>query len=199
MAGSIDWLFVGLGNPGPEYAGNRHNVGFMVVDALARAHKGSVRQTKAWGKLGEARIAGRTVGLLKPQTFMNGSGEAVEKYLIARPVEIGSIVVVHDDMDLDPGRVSIKQGGGDGGHRGLRSIIARLGDTGFNRIRMGVGRPPEGEDPVEWVLRDFDGPARDALDETIVLGCQAAELIAAQGPVRAMNAINPKRPGKKDE
>jgi PTH1 family peptidyl-tRNA hydrolase len=195
--GSIEWLFVGLGNPGPEYAGNRHNVGFMVIDALAKAHKGSVRGSRAWGKFGEARIAGNTVGLLKPQTFMNASGEAVEKYLISRPVDAGNIVVIHDDMDLEAGRVSIKKGGGDGGHRGLRSIIGRLGDAGFLRIRIGVGRPPEGEDPIEWVLRDFDGAEREGIEEAIEAGRRAAEMIAADGPVRAMNAINPMRPGKK--
>ncbi|MBI5526117.1 MAG: aminoacyl-tRNA hydrolase [Deltaproteobacteria bacterium] len=192
----IEWLFVGLGNPGPEYAGNRHNVGFMVIDAIAKAHRGSARQSKAWGKFGEARIAGKTVALLKPQTFMNASGEAVEKYLVARPVEVGSIVVIHDDIDLDPGRVSVKRGGGDGGHRGLRSIIGRLGDPGFVRIRMGIGRPPEGEDPVEWVLEDFEGLERERIEEAIVTGRRAAELIVANGPVRAMNAINPMRPGK---
>ena len=198
MSGSIEWLFVGLGNPGPEYAANRHNVGFMVVDAVAKAHKGGVRQAKAWGKFGEVRIAGRTVGLLKPQTFMNVSGEAVEKYLIARPVETGRIVVIHDDLDLEMGRASVKRGGGDGGQRGLRSIIDRLGDPGFYRIRMGIGRPPEGMDAADWVLTDFGTGDRDALDEMIAAAAQAVDLIAADGPVRAMNAINPRRPGKAD-
>ena len=186
----MDWLFVGLGNPGPEYSGNRHNVGFMTVDAIAKLHKAGVRQAKAWGKLGEARIAGRTVGLLKPQTFMNASGEAVEKYLVARPVDGDRIVVIHDDMDLETGRVQVKRGGGDGGHRGIRSIIDRLGETGFLRIRMGVGRPLEGEDPVEYVLMDFAPAERELLDGMIGLAAQAAALIAAEGPVRAMNVVN---------
>lgn len=198
MAGSIEWLFVGLGNPGPEYAANRHNVGFMVVDAVARARKAGVKQAKAWGKFGEVRVAGRTVGLLKPQTFMNASGEAVEKYLIARPVDVERIVVIHDDLDLDTGRVTVKRGGGDGGQRGLRSIIGRLGDPGFIRIRMGIGRPPEGGDAAEWVLTDFGAHEREALETMIAVACQAVDLIAADGPVRAMNAINPRRPGKAD-
>jgi peptidyl-tRNA hydrolase, PTH1 family len=190
MAGSvIDWLLVGLGNPGDGYAATRHNIGFMALVALASELGAELGKSKSWGSFGEARVAGRKVGLLKPSTFMNLSGSAVAGYTANKPVETGRIVVLHDDMDLETGRVQVKSGGGDGGHKGLRSITDHVG-PGFLRIRMGIGRPPEFMDPADYVLGRFPKGEAKAVAEMIAKACKAARLIMAEGPARAMNVIN---------
>src|SRR3989442_7685774 len=160
-ASSLDLLVVGLGNPGREYARNRHNVGWMVVEELARRHGASWR-SKSNAQLAELQLDGHKVALLKPETFMNESGRSVAAAARFYKVEPDAILVVHDEIDLEPGRLQARLGGGLAGHNGLRSIAAQLGTSDFLRLRVGVGRPQRG-DPrplADYVLSDFD-PAED--------------------------------------
>jgi len=189
---SLDLLVVGLGNPGREYARNRHNVGWMVVEEVARRHGGSWR-AKFNGQLSEIRIDGHKVALLKPETFMNDSGRPVQAALKFFKLEPDAVLVVHDEGDLDPGRLQARLGGGLAGHNGLRSIAQHLGTPDFMRLRVGVGRPERG-DPrklSDFVLADFrpeDDPealVRDAAD--------AVETLDAEGLEAAQRAINGKR------
>ena len=143
-ASSLDLLVVGLGNPGREYAGNRHNVGFMVVDELARRHGGAWRG-KFGGRLAEVRIDDHRVALLAPETYMNESGRSVKAAAGFFKVEPDAILVVHDESDLEPGRLQARRGGGLAGHNGLRSVAHHLGTTDFLRLRVGVGRPGRGD------------------------------------------------------
>src|SRR3954466_16030045 len=142
-ASSFDLLVVGLGNPGREYARNRHNVGFMVADELARRHGGSWRG-KFSGQLSEVRIDDHRVALLKPETYMNESGGPVQAAAAFFKVEPDAILVVHDESDLDAGRLQARRGGGFAGHNGLRSVAGRLGTPDFLRLRVGIGRPGRG-------------------------------------------------------
>src|ERR671933_2453806 len=154
---SLDLLVVGLGNPGREYERNRHNVGRMVVDELARRHGGSWRG-KFSGQLADVRIDGHRVALLKPETYMNESGRAVAAAARFYKLAPESILVVHDDGDLDLGRLQVRRGGGLAGHNGLRSVAQHLGTPEFLRLRIGVGRPERG-DPrplADYVLSDFE-------------------------------------------
>src|SRR5438445_5685868 len=155
-ATSLDLLVAGLGNPGREYAGNRHNVGWMVVDELARRHGGSWR-SKFNGQLAEVRIDGHKVALLKPETFMNDSGRPVQAAVKFFKLEPDAVLVVHDEGDFDLGRLQARLGGGLAGHNGLRSLAQHLKTQDFLRLRVGVGRPERG-DPrplADYVLSDF--------------------------------------------
>jgi PTH1 family peptidyl-tRNA hydrolase len=179
-ASSLDLLVVGLGNPGREYAGNRHNVGFMVADELARRHGGSWRE-KFSGRLAEVRIDGHRVALLKPGTYMNESGRAVRAAASFFKVEPDAILVVHDESDLEPGRLQARLGGGLAGHNGLRSVARELGTPDFLRLRVGVGRPGRG-DPrplADWVLSDFE-PHEDA-EALVARAAEAVETLDAAG------------------
>ena len=189
---SYDLLVAGLGNPGREYAGNRHNVGWLVVDELARRHDGAWR-TKFDGKFAEIRIDGHKVALLKPETYMNDSGRAVSSAMRFFKLEPDSLLVVHDESDLESGRLQARRGGGLAGHNGLRSIAEKLGTPDFLRLRVGVGRPGRG-DPrplADYVLSDFE-PHEDA--ETLVRrAADAVETLDAEGLDAAQRAINGKR------
>ena len=186
---SLDLLVAGLGNPGPEYARNRHNVGWLVVDELARRHDGQWR-SKFNGKLAEVRIDGHKVALLKPETFMNDSGRSVQAAARFFKVEPDAVLVVHDESDLDIGRLKLRRGGGLAGHNGLRSVAAGLGGPDFLRLRVGVGRPERG-DPrplADWVLSDF-APHDDA--EAIVnRAADAVEALDADGLEAAQRRVN---------
>ena len=186
---SLDLLVAGLGNPGPEYARNRHNVGWLVVDELARRHDGQWR-AKFNGRLAEIRIDGHKVALLKPETFMNDSGRAVQAAARFFKVEPDAVLVVHDESDLDIGRLQLRRGGGLAGHNGLRSVAAGLGGPDFLRLRVGVGRPERG-DPrplADWVLSDF-APHDDA--EAIVnRAADAVEALDADGLEGAQRRVN---------
>ncbi len=177
---SLDLLVVGLGNPGRNYARNRHNVGWMVVDELARRHGGSWR-SKFNGQITDVRVDGHKVGLFKPETYMNESGRAVRAAAQFYKVEPDAILVVHDESDLDAGRLQARAGGGLAGHNGLRSVAQHLGTQDFLRLRVGVGRPERG-DPrplADYVLSDFE-PHQDP--ETIVArAADAVESLDADG------------------
>src|SRR5919198_4538483 len=155
-ASSLDLLVVGLGNPGREYGGNRHNVGWMVVDELARRHGASWRE-KFSGRLAGLRIDGHKVALLKPETYMNDSGRSVAAARKFFKLEPDAILVVHDEVDLETGRLQARLGGGLAGHNGLRSVAAHLRTPEFMRLRVGVGRPQRGDPrkPADYVLSNF--------------------------------------------
>lgn len=147
-------LFVGLGNPGKSYAGNRHNIGFMAVEAIARAHEAAPFRKKFQGETSEARIGSERALLLKPETYMNESGRAVAEAARFHKIPVGDIVVFHDELDLAPGKVRVKRGGGDAGHNGLRSITAHM--TGaYRRVRLGIGHPGDKALVHAFVLSDF--------------------------------------------
>jgi peptidyl-tRNA hydrolase, PTH1 family len=179
-ASSLDLLVVGLGNPGREYVANRHNVGHMVVDELARRHGGSWRG-KFSGQLTDVRIDGHKVALLKPETYMNDSGRAVKAAAAFYKVEPDAILVVHDESDLEPGRLQARRGGGLAGHNGLRSVAQHLGTSDFLRLRVGVGRPGRGDrrDLADWVLADFE-PHEDA-ESLVRRAAEAVESLDAEG------------------
>ena len=172
-------LVVGLGNPGPEYADTRHNVGFHVVELLAaRAGGGRFSRHKSNADVLEGRLAGRRVVLAKPRTYMNVSGGPVAGLVRYYG---GELVVVHDDLDLGFGVVRLKQGGGEGGHNGLRSISTSLGTKDYLRVRFGIGRPPGRQDPADFVLKRFSATERKDLDFAVDLAADATEALLADG------------------
>jgi peptidyl-tRNA hydrolase, PTH1 family len=188
-ASTLDLLVVGLGNPGREYARDRHNAGWMVVDELGRRH-GATFKAKFSGRLAELRIGEARLGLLAPETFMNDSGRAAAgaRRFFKLPVE--QILIVHDDVDLDTGRLQLRAGGGLAGHNGLRSIAQALGSQEFMRLRVGVGRPSRGDPrPVaDYVLSPF--APEDDRDEIVARAADAAELVAAVGLDEARARVN---------
>lgn len=162
------WLLVGLGNPGEEYSRNRHNIGFMVIDAIAEKYGFPSFRAKFQGLLSEGTIAGQKVVLLKPQTYMNNSGQSVKAAEKFFKIDAARIVAFHDELDLQPGKVRIKQGGGNAGHNGLRSMDAHLGTPDYWRVRLGIGHPGDKGRVHGHVLKDFakaeEGWLRDLLD-----------------------------------
>jgi PTH1 family peptidyl-tRNA hydrolase len=188
-ASSLDLLVVGLGNPGREYEGNRHNVGFMVVDELARRHGGSWRG-KFSGRVADVRIDDHRVGLLKPETYMNESGRSVRAAAAFYKLEPDAILVVHDESDLDTGRLQARRGGGLAGHNGLRSVARELGSPEFLRLRVGVGRPERGDRRplADYVLSDFE-PHEDR-DAIVVRAAEAVETLDAEGLDAAQRRFN---------
>jgi PTH1 family peptidyl-tRNA hydrolase len=188
-ASTHDLLVAGLGNPGREYAGNRHNVGWLVIDELARRHGGSFR-SKFSGTLAELRLDGRRVALLKPETYMNESGRSVAAAVRFFKVEPDALLVVHDDVDLEHGRLQARFGGGLAGHNGLRSLARHVGTQDFLRLRIGVGRPGRG-DPrsvSDWVLADFE-PEDDA-ERLVARAADAVEALARDGLEAAQRQYN---------
>ena len=186
---SLDLLVVGLGNPGREYARNRHNVGWMVVEELARRHGGSWK-AKFNGQLSEVRVDGHKLALLKPETYMNESGRSVGAAATFFKVEPDAVLIVHDEGDFDLGRLELKYGGGLAGHNGLRSIAQHLKTQDFLRLRIGVGRPERG-DPrplADYVLSDFE-PHDDA-EALIARAADAVEQLDAEGLERAQARVN---------
>ena len=186
---SLDLLVVGLGNPGREYAHNRHNVGYLVVEELARRHGGTWR-SKFSGELAEIRLDGHKVALLKPETYMNESGRSVGAAARFFKVDPDAVLVVHDDGDLEAGRLQVRLGGGLAGHNGLRSLAQHLRSKEFLRLRIGVGRPERG-DPrplADWVLSDFE-PHEDA-EALVGRAADAVETLDAEGVERAQGAVN---------
>ncbi|TDT32529.1 aminoacyl-tRNA hydrolase [Naumannella halotolerans] len=201
MSSSAPWLVVGLGNPGPGYAGNRHNVGFFVADALAS--RAGVKFTAPRGmraEVAETRLTAAGIGgigtpaqrlvLVKPRTYMNDSGLAVRKLAAFHKVPAEQVIVIHDELDLDLGRIRVKLGGGDNGHNGLKSIRAHLGTGDFPRIRFGIGRPPGRMEVQAWVLSDFR-PADRAEVELQTENCaDAVEVLVNDGLSAAQNRFN---------
>lgn len=184
-------LVVGLGNPGPEYAETRHNVGFRVVELLAaRAGGGRFSKHKSNADVLEGRLAGRKVVLAKPRTYMNVSGGPVAGLLRYFSVPAAELVVVHDDLDLGFGVIRLKQGGGEGGHNGLRSISSSVGTRDYLRVRFGIGRPPGRQDPADFVLKRFSAVERKDLDLAVDLAADAAEALLSDGLEPAQNRFH---------
>lgn len=179
---SLIRMIVGLGNPGPEYAHTRHNAGFWLADLLAARHGGTFRGERKFGAdLASVRIDGADVLLLKPQSFMNRSGGPVQAAAAYLKVPVEQILVAHDDLDLPPGDVRLKQGGGHGGHNGLRDIAKALGTPDFLRVRIGIGRPPGQQDPADFVLRPFGTSERADLAVLLEDAADAAEALVGEG------------------
>jgi PTH1 family peptidyl-tRNA hydrolase len=186
---SLDLLVVGLGNPGREYERNRHNVGAMVVDELARRHGGSWR-SKFTGRIAEIRLEGHKLALLKPETYMNESGRSVGAAASFFKLDPDAVLVVHDESDLELGRLQLRLGGGLAGHNGLRSVARHLKTQEFLRLRVGIGRPERG-DPrplADWVLANFE-PHEDP-DVLVARAADAVETLAADGVARAQIQVN---------
>ncbi|MBN1977487.1 MAG: aminoacyl-tRNA hydrolase [Anaerolineae bacterium] len=184
------YLIVGLGNPGPKYAANRHNVGFMCLERLAEAHGLTFdkRQKKARVALGAMR--GRRVVLAQPQTFMNDSGQAVAPLARFYRVPPERLLIVYDDLDLPSGTVRIRPGGGSGGHKGMLSITEQLNDQNFARLRIGIGRPPGQMDPAAYVLQDFSADEKLLVAETLDRAMAAVETWLVEGVEMAMSRHN---------
>lgn len=195
---AADWLIVGLGNPGEQYAGTRHNVGFRVVNTLAKRAHTQPRATGSLMHIGVGELAGQKVALVKPKTFMNASGRAVAQALQWTGCEITRTVVLYDDLDLRVGALRIRAGGGHGGHNGLKSIGQAAG-LGFIRVRVGIGRPTVNGEPTwdpeivsEWVLGVPRGEDKRALDAAVEFAADAVEAILREGPEAAANRFNRK-------
>jgi PTH1 family peptidyl-tRNA hydrolase len=201
------WLVAGLGNPGSRYARNRHNIGFMVIDELARRGHQTGFRSKFGAEATTCMVAGSNALLLKPMEYMNHSGFAVQRAAHFHNAEVDEVIVVHDEIDLDFGRLRLKTGGGHGGHNGLRSIIAQLGSRDFLRVRVGVGKPQSGANPAQgadsraaggdrkvasWVLSDFPSNLASDVDELINRAADATEAIIREGIRGAMNEYNRK-------
>ena len=184
-------LVAGLGNPGSEYARNRHNIGFMVVDELSHRHRVEGFKSKFGGQFAQGEIAGRKAILLKPMQYMNVSGRVVQQVAAFFQVEAKDIVVVHDEIDLELGRMKLKVGGGHAGHNGIRSIIQDLGTPDFTRVRLGVGRPAGQKGNVaNYVLGDFGKAEQTEAEILIKEAADAVEEILEKGPLMAMNRWN---------
>lgn len=195
------WLVVGLGNPGPTYASHRHNVGFMVADALAsrarasfagpRGLRADVCETRlAASGMGGVGVDATKVVLVKPRTFMNASGEAVGRVAAFHGIRPGNIVAVHDELDLDFGQLRLKRGGGDNGHNGLKSMRSVLGTGDFFRVRFGIGRPPGRQEPADYVLSPFPAALREELALEVSRAADAVEALIADGLEPAQNRFN---------
>ena len=190
------WLVVGLGNPGPPYAHNRHNVGYWCVNRLARLH-GIALKARRLAALGEGKIGARPVVLVKPRTYVNTSGHAVAAALKHAAVAPQRLLVIYDDLDLPAGRLRIRAGGSHGGHNGLRSIIGTVGSKDFPRLRIGIGRPHVDGLPVwdpdvvaVWVLSDPTPQEAETLQGAVARAAEAVELLVTEGVETAMNRYN---------
>jgi PTH1 family peptidyl-tRNA hydrolase len=184
------WLVVGLGNPGPVYAGNRHNVGFMVLDLLATRVGGRFKAHKGRADVVESRLGPARVVLAKPKTYMNESGGPVASLRDFFKVPVDRIVVVHDEIEIPYGWLRLKAGGGDAGHNGLKSVSQSIGSREYVRVRVGVGRPPGRMDVAAWVLKDFSSTERKDLDFHVDRAADAVEGIMAMGLPAAQGSFN---------
>lgn len=183
-------LVVGLGNPGARYDRTRHNAGFLVVDELARRHGSVLDRKKFNASIGKATVAGRDVWLVKPQTWMNLSGQSVGPMMGFHHLSRGDVVVAHDDLDLPFGKVRVKVGGGHGGHNGLRDLVTALGGGDFVRVRIGIGRPAPGQDSADYVLQPFAPEEWTRVPDVVGKAADAVQAVVADGPAAAMNRIN---------
>jgi PTH1 family peptidyl-tRNA hydrolase len=188
--GSEPWLVVGLGNPGPTYAGNRHNLGARVVDVLAQRLGSSFTGHKGRADVASGVVSGERVVLIKPRSYMNLSGPPTALLRDFYKVPLDRLVVVHDELDLPFGTLRLKRGGGDNGHNGLRSVTRSLGGPDYLRVRMGIGRPPGRTDPAAYVLRDFHPTEHAEVDVLIERAADATESLVASGLAASQNAFN---------
>ena len=185
---AISWVIAGLGNPGKEYAGSRHNTGYMVVDRLAEARHAEFGKRRFSGVTAEIEISGQRTILVKPETYYNASGDCVSALLGYFKVPPERLIVVHDELDLGPGTIRIKMGGGDAGNRGVRSVMQSLGTDKFIRVRVGIGKPPAGDEDHRHILSRVQ--RGDAEHSVIERAAQAIEAVVEEGLSRAMGRYN---------
>jgi PTH1 family peptidyl-tRNA hydrolase len=183
MASDDQWVVVGLGNPGPGYAGNRHNVGQMVLAEMAHRLSARFTRHRTDSTVAEGRLmpGGARFVLAKPNTFMNVSGGPVQALLRFYDLDVSRLIVVHDELDIDFDTIKLKHGGGHGGHNGLRDIIAATGSNEFTRVRVGIGRPPGRQPAADFVLKDFTAAERQNLPILLADAADAVEMIASEG------------------
>ncbi len=182
-------LIAGLGNPGARYAQSRHNVGFMIADRFAKAHDMKFVRRRFNAEVAEGEVAGKRVIVIKPQTFMNASGEAVSKFFSFYKVAPQDLLVIYDDLDLPLGKLRLRPRGSAGGHHGMESIIARIGTTDFPRLRVGIGRPNPDAD-IDHVLGEFDEDEFRVMNETLDRSAEAVAVWLGEGIAKAMNEFN---------
>ncbi len=188
-------LIVGLGNPGTHYANNRHNIGFMCLNHFARTHGIQFDKKQGQARIGMGEVAGNKVILARPQTYMNASGESVCRLVDKYKIALDDLIVIHDDLDLPPGKVRIRHGGSAGGHKGIKSIIACLGSGDFIRLRAGIGRPVSDDyekesDIIDYVLSDFTAEEKQIIAAVIPRVTEAILCILTEGLTAAMNKYN---------
>lgn len=183
-------LIVGLGNPGPGYAGNRHNVGAMAADLLAAKIGGKFKSHKAGADICEGRLGSTRLVIAKPRSYMNLSGGATAGLARFFKIDPTDVVVIHDELDLPFGTIRLKSGGGEGGHNGLKSISASLGTKDYSRVRFGIGRPPGRQDPADYVLKDFSAAERKELALELEYTVDAVGLLLELGLVDAQNRLH---------
>ncbi|MBI3244051.1 MAG: aminoacyl-tRNA hydrolase [Chloroflexi bacterium] len=184
------YLIVGLGNPGRDYIYNRHNVGFMAVDRLAKAHQAAFTRRQSKALITSLRIGEASVVLAKPQTYMNLSGESVASLVKFYDVPLEQLLVCFDELDLPPGAIRLRAEGGSSGQNGMKSIIQHLGTQKFSRLRLGIGRPPGRMTPADYVLQDFKEFDAEVMDMTLDKAVQAIEVFIKEGIVATMNKFN---------
>jgi peptidyl-tRNA hydrolase, PTH1 family len=190
------WLVVGLGNPGPAFASHRHNVGYRVADELARrmgvrfSVKRGTRAEVAEARIGSPGDEAPRLVLIKSRTFMNETGAAVNRLLSYYKLQPAQMIVIHDELDIEPGQLRVKFGGGDNGHNGLRSIRQSLGTGDFFRVRIGVGRPPGRQDPANFLLSNFPASAREDVEVEIIRAADAVESLVLVGLDRTQSTFN---------
>ncbi len=190
-AGPPEWLIVGLGNPGSKYECTRHNIGFLALDTLGGIHRIPITRAKYKALIGQGTIAGKSVLLMKPQTFMNLSGEAVREAASFYGIPPERVLVLFDDVSMTPGKLRIRAKGSAGGHNGIKSIISQLGSDAFPRIKLGVGAPPHPDyDLADWVLGTFTKAEQETLTPCIDRACGAVSTILTQGTAQAANQYN---------
>jgi PTH1 family peptidyl-tRNA hydrolase len=184
-------LVVGLGNPGPQYAKTRHNVGFMVADLLAGRMGAAFKVHKKSGaEIVTGRLGHKPVVLAKPRTYMNESGRQVGPLAKFYSVPPADVIVIHDELDIDFGQIRLKLGGGEGGHNGLRSVVTALGTKDFQRVRIGIGRPPGRKDPAAFVLENFSAAERPEVPTLCEMAADACELLIESGLEPAQNQVH---------
>ncbi len=189
-------IIAGLGNPGREYAPTRHNVGFDVIDVLAEKYNIRMNKLKFKGVTGEGTIDGKKVLLLKPSTYMNNSGLSIREAVSFYKVEMKDLLIIYDDIDIDFGTIRIRKKGSAGSHNGMKSIIYHLTDDSFPRIKIGIGKKPEGYDLADFVLSKFSQDERKIIDETIRKASDATEAFVKDGIDNCMNNFNTKTPAQ---
>ena len=190
-SGPVEYLIVGLGNIGPKYENTRHNAGFMTIDALAAEYDCKVERLKLKAMLGDAMIGGKHCLLMKPTTFMNLSGEAVEEAIRFYKIPINHVVVIFDDISLEPGQLRIRRKGSHGGHNGIKSIVFSTGEENFPRIKLGVGKKPRPDyDLAAWVLSKFTESEAEKMQESVKKACEAIRFIVEGQIDKAMNLYN---------
>ena len=185
------WLLIaGLGNPGKKYAGNRHNVGFHILDRLAEEHGLVFDKKQAKAEVAVGRIVGQRVCLVKPRTYVNESGQSVGAMARFYKVDPADVLVIYDELDLPQGTIRLRPRGSSGGHNGIKSVIDHLGTQGFPRVRVGIGRPPGRMQPKDYVLQDFGEDEREVMQEVYGRVAEAVEAFILHGIKEAMNRFN---------